>query len=392
MTPFACAKTRTTFDAWLDGALPPDDAAAVADHLASCALCAVALADDVRLGETLSDALRSPVARPAAPAAASSARFRPRVAAAAVVLAAASFFAGRSTGPESGSTAVETSSSDATFAQENHERLQNFEPEKLGVFMPVAYAQATLHDAERDGIALKYSAAEARRIRAELELAARRKSSDGPVDASAVVAELAKRVREHAEAQNGCEVYRRVRAASRVLAGDRAAGLAAAQKWLAQSGEGSERRAAVRLIAALDPAAAFDALVAEAERGPARDVALDGLLRAADERARPIFAKIADDLSAEAHLRARALGGLHRLGDAAAAERLAALFREQDDRGLRRRIVYLLAARPTPFVGNELPQLAAIAGMELRDRRFLADCVATPGDDASRALSERLIF
>ncbi len=49
----------------------------------------------------------------------------------------------------------------------------------------------------------------------------------------------------------------------------------------------------MRLIAALDPAAAFDALVAEAERGPARDVALDGLLRAADERARPIFAKIA---------------------------------------------------------------------------------------------------
>ena len=34
-----CQPTRATLNAYVDGELPPDDAAAIADHLTSCAHC-----------------------------------------------------------------------------------------------------------------------------------------------------------------------------------------------------------------------------------------------------------------------------------------------------------------------------------------------------------------
>ena len=36
----SCAETRELLSAYVDGELPPDRAAEVADHLASCAACA----------------------------------------------------------------------------------------------------------------------------------------------------------------------------------------------------------------------------------------------------------------------------------------------------------------------------------------------------------------
>lgn len=385
----ACARTRAMFDVWLDGHLTAPEAAVVSEHLAACAFCAAALGEDVRMGSIVEDALRSDAVRPPVRTGGALVAFRRfgSMAAAALVVAAVSFTIGR----KSGEDAAFGGLSGAPFEDD---RLTSASAEELGVFMPATFARATLADAEREAFAARLGRLESQRAKYELELGARRRAELGPVDANAVVRELARHVREssaeHEPRDRRCEIGRRIRGASRILAGDRAAGVAAVKNWLSETTAPAERSAAVRLLSSLGGPAVVEVLMVEARSGAAREAAVDGLGRRGDESVRPLLAQIADDATSGLDLGARALASLHRLGDPTAAERLIALCRKHEDPDLRRRIVYALAARPTVVVGNELPGLAQQAGFDAKERRLLAEMVAGAGGDGAPSLSERL--
>lgn len=384
-----CARTRARFDVWLDGQLDAPESTAVADHLATCVFCASALGEDIRLGTAVEDALRSDAFRPPVPTLGSRLPFRRigSMVAAALVVAAVSFTLGRKSGEDDAFGSL----SGAPFEDD---RLTTASAEELGVFMPATFARAALSEAEREAFTARLGRLESQRAKYELELAARRRAEVGPVDAEAVVRELARQVREadteRRPLERRCEVGRRIRGASRILARDRSAGVAAAKGWLAETTGASERSAAVRLLSTLGGPTVIELLVVEARSGTAREAAIDGLGRSGDESVRPLLAEIADDAASGLELVSRALAGLHRLGDPAAAERLIALSQQHDDPDLRRRIVYALAARPTVVVGTELPGLAQQAGFDAKERRLLAEMVAGAGGEGASSLSERL--
>jgi hypothetical protein len=392
MSRIACRDLRPRFDLWLDGGLPSSESEAIGEHLAACAGCAAFFAEEVRLAGVLEEAVRL---APAAGVPAPLRRLRLfRVltgAAAASLLFCVGFGFGRTTADDEAFGGLAGAPPEDAAAN-----MVAVAPEEWGVFMPNDAARASLGEAERLALSARLGRLESQRIKYELESAARRRSEQGPIDVAAVVRELRRHLSEAGAAgetrDRRCEVGRRIRAAGRLLASDRTAGAAALRGWLAEATDENERAAAIRLLGTVAGAGALPELLAEAERGPAREAAVDGLGRIGDDAARALLQKIAEAPSTSVDLRSRALASLHRLGEATAAGRLIALAEKNDDPGLRRRIVYALAARPTHDVGAELPKLANAAGFDAADRRLLAEMVAGTGVEGARTLSERLRF
>jgi hypothetical protein len=377
-----CAGLRPLFDAWLDDATSPSESDAIVDHLSTCAACAAYLGEDADLKASVEVEARSPryafasrrrvfVARLAA-------------AAAALLLVSGGFYAGRETG----------ASDDAREPSHNGAvaRYVEFDPEDVGVFLPPTVANEVLSDAAREGLGERLSRAQSALARAEIELAARRSLEGAELEPKAVVAAFEAYVVARSPKATCHETYRRLRATARLLSKEAPEGDAAVKGWVERAKTQEERAVALKLLSIVGGPNAFDVLARAATSADDLEAAADGLSRLRDERARPILRKLADAPDATPSLRARALGGLHRLGDSTAADALATMLKDTEDPSVRRRIVYALASRPTQKVVDDLPSLAKEAEIDRRDRALLSEMLADLGGDNARALSERLRF
>ncbi len=392
MNPVLCQKARAQFDEFLDGGLGPEAEVFITDHLLDCPACAAYLGEDIRLGEALPRAFAVPQEAPRR-------RWTPvawRTAAAAALILVG-FGVGRL--QTSGRVPRHTGGEGPPLAGTNGGATTGGGDVDETPSLLYASYDDVVATAEIDGLQARLGRARLSEARAQVILDAR--GNDSPIQPANVLDGFIQRVRLALASDVGSppagrhdDLACRRRAVRDLLQPDRAVAVPLISAWVESAANASERRIAVQLLAEVGGAEAFPRLAAEAKSGPARDVALEGLRSARDERSRKLFEDVAADPTAPRDLVEIAVGGLHRMGDRKALDRLVAMFHEAngpDSRATRRHIIWDVAMRPTPEALAVLPELIGSADLETRYRYALGDWLINSGAAGIQRTLEKLV-
>lgn len=384
MNAFKCHRARVNFELYLDGGLSPEDCEALEQHLFECSACASVVGDDIQLGEAIEKAGDVAIhLRPGSARVPPSGRLRTAAAAAILLIAGAAIGhfvpSGQAKQSEAGSV------KDLVPLTELVD-----EPE-------IGFASFTDNDvleAEREGLRSRVGQSEwrARRIEAEMDLM--RPLLEETATPERVVERLADRVRQMApgppprpprddrERMRGGP-FHQVHVAASLLRRDPQGAFEPVAAWLKSARTPFERQSAVKLLACLRLPQAHDLLVAELREGPARELALDGLVALRDPRSHDLFASMLDDERLPLDQRIKAAGGLHRLADPRGLDFLVKTFRAHNspsDQPLLRRILLQVGANPGRETAEALPELLKGVRLESRaERSAMAEWLTLSG-------------
>lgn len=393
MNAIDCHRTRINFDLYLDGALASDEVERLETHLFSCAACAAAVGEDIRLGEILEDGRTLPEVAPLA-GVVSGRRPVSRRAAAAVILIALGAAAGHLLSRHDGATPDrQARASDPVVADGGPTGLvplsDMVEEPDAGL---ASFSDVEVLEAEREGLRTMVDRSEFRARRVEAELDLMRPLIEETATAERVVERLADRMRklpggslsrpEREDRDHVRKAMHEVHAASSLLRRSPERAFASVAGWLRTARTPIERQAAFKLLASLRLPQAYDLLAAEAQGGVARDFALDGLALLRDPRARELFVAIMEDESLSLDpTRLRAAGGLHRLGDARALEFLVRTYREASpsDQFLRKRILFHVGSNPGRETAAVLHELIEGVRLDPRERASMREWLILSG-------------